>query len=91
MRLIKAFLRKYDMSLKYGSFQDDNFGLLCSILLCVILLLATILSYNKATNFVIAKRTHRHARVACYTFSERSWHADPHSMEKWVTPLKAVA
>ena len=47
-------------------------------------------SYNKATNSVIAKRTYRHARVACYTFSERSWHADPQSMEKWVTPLKAV-
>ena len=48
-------------------------------------------SYNKATNFVTTKRTHIHARVACYTFSERSWHADPQSMGKWVTPLKAVA
>ena len=47
------------------------------------------ISYNKATN-VITKSTHIHARVACYTFSERSWHADPQSMEKWVTPLKAV-
>ena len=46
-------------------------------------------SYNKATN-VITKSTHIHARVACYTFSERSWHADPQSMGKWVTPLKAV-
>ena len=47
-------------------------------------------SYNKATN-VITKRTHIHARVACYNFSERFWHADPQSMGKWVTPLKAVA
>ena len=48
------------------------------------------LSYNKATNSVIAKRTHVSGRVACYTFSERYWHADPQSMEKWVTTLKAV-
>ena len=47
-------------------------------------------SYNKATNSVIAKRTHVSGRVACYTFSERSWQADPQSIEKWVTQLKAV-
>ena len=47
-------------------------------------------SYNKATNFVTTKRTHINARVACYTFSERSWHADPQSMGKWVTLLMAV-
>ena len=47
-------------------------------------------SYNKATNLVKAKRTHMHATMACYTFSESSWHADTQSMSKWVTPLMAV-
>ena len=39
-------------------------------------------SYNKATNSVIAKRTGLHATMACYTFSERSWHTDTQSMGK---------
>ena len=48
------------------------------------------LSYNKASNLVTTKSTHNHATMACYTFSERSWHADPQSMEKWMTPLKTA-
>ena len=58
-------------------FSDLNFLMVC-------------LSYNKATNSVIAKRTHVSGRGACYTFPEKSWHANPQSMEKWVTTLKAV-
>ena len=38
----------------------------------------------------MAKRQGMHATMACYTFFERSWHADPQSMGKWVTPLMAV-
>ena len=49
-----------------------------------------LLSLFKSTNECPAKRVRLHATMACYTFSESSWHADPKSMSKWVTPLMGV-
>ena len=39
---------------------------------------------------ISAKRRGKHATMACYTFSESSWHADSQSMGKWATLLMAV-
>ena len=54
--------------------------------ICLITVTSFLLSYNKATNLVTTKSTHKHATMACYTFSERFWHADPQPTEKMDDP-----